>query len=72
MIRKKTCNSTPSYRSPTQGQDYFQAFIDNLEINLENLAQENLFITVVIDDFIAKFKNRCGQDTTNFDITREV
>ena len=51
-------------RSPSQNQDDFQAFIDNLEINQETLP-ENL--TVVIGDFNAKLRNRCSQDNTNFE-----
>ena len=36
-------------------------------MNLETLAQRNLFLTVVIGDFNAKSKNWCSQDSTNFE-----
>ena len=62
MIGNKICNFITLFRSPSQNQDDFQAFIDNLEINLETLAQENPFLMVVIGDFNAKSKHWCSQD----------
>ena len=38
------------YRLPSHSQDDFQAFIDNLEMNLETLARRNPFLTVVIGE----------------------
>ena len=66
-IGNKICNFITLYRSPSQNQDDFLAFKDNLEINLETLAQRNPFLTVVIGDFNAKSKNWCSQDSTNFE-----
>ena len=57
MIGNKICNFITLYRSPSQNQDDFQAFIDNLEMNLETLAQRNPFLMVVIGDFNAKSKH---------------
>ena len=48
MIGNKICNFITLYRSPSQNQDDFQAFIDNLEMNLETLAQRNPFLMVVL------------------------
>ena len=56
MIGNKICNFITLYRSPSQNQDDFQAFIDNLEMNLETLTQRNPFLMVVIGDFKAKIK----------------
>ena len=67
MIGNKICNFITLYRSPSQNQDDFQAFIDNLEMNLETLAQRNPFLMVVIGDFNAKSKHWCSQDSTNFE-----
>ena len=67
MIEKKICHFTTLYRSRSQNQDDFQAFIDNIEINLETLAQRNPFLTVVIGDFNAKLKNWCSKDSNNFE-----
>ena len=66
MIGNKICNFITLYRSPSQNQDDFQAFIDNLEMNLETLAQRNPFLMVVLGDFNAKSKHWCSQDSTNF------
>ena len=54
MIGNKICNFITLYRSLSQNQDDFQAFIGNLELNLETLAQRNPFLMVVIGDFNAK------------------
>ena len=67
MIGKKICHFTTLYRSPSQNQDDFQAFIDNIKTNLEILAQRNPFLTVVIGDFNARSKNWCSKDSTNFE-----
>ena len=64
---KKICNFIPLYSSPSQNQDDFQAFIDNLEMNLVTPAQRNPFLTVVIGDFNAKSKNWRSKDITNFE-----
>ena len=63
MIRNKICNFITLYRSLSQNQDDFQAFIDNLEMNLETLAQRNPFLMVVLGDFNAKSKHWCSQDS---------
>ena len=66
-IGNKICNFITLYRSPSQNQDDFLAFKDNLEMNLETLAQRNPFLTVVIVDFNAKLKSWCSQDSTIFE-----
>ena len=40
MIFKKICKFITLFRSPSQNQDDFQEFIDNLEVNLETLVQK--------------------------------
>ena len=67
MIGNKICNFITLYRSPSQNQDDFQAFIDNLEMNVETLAQRSPFLMVVIGEFHAKSKHWCSQDNTNFE-----
>ena len=67
MIGNKICNFITLYRSPSQNQDDFQAFIDNLETNLETLAQRNSFLMVFIGDFNTNSKCWCSQDSTNFE-----
>ena len=67
MIGNKIYNFITLYRSPSQNQDNFQAFIDNLEMNLETLAQINPYLMVFLGDFNAKSKHWCSQDSTNFE-----
>ena len=67
MIGNKICNFITLYRLPSQNQNDFQTFIDNLEMNLETLEQRNLFLMVVLGDFNAKSKQWCRQDSTNFE-----
>ena len=72
MIGNKICNFITLYKSPSQNQYDFQAFIDNLEMNLETPVQKNPFLMVVIGDFNAKSKKCCILYSTNFaDITIE-
>ena len=67
MIGNKICDFLTLNRSPSQNQYDFQAFIDNLEMNQETLAQRNPFLMVVIGDFNAKSKHWRSQDSTNFE-----
>ena len=65
-IGNKICNFITLYSFPSQNQDDCLAFKDNLEMNLETLAQRNPFLTVAIGDLNAESKNWCSQDSTNF------
>ena len=56
-IGGKICNVISLYRSPSQTQDEFEKFIDNLELNLETLCQNNPFLITLIGDLNAKSKN---------------
>ena len=66
MIGNKICNFITLYKSPSQNQYDFQAFIDNLEMNLETPVQKNPFLMVVIGDFNAESKKCCILYSTNF------
>ena len=50
------------YRSPSQTQDEFEKFIDNLELNLETLCQNNPFSSVPIGDLNGQSKNWYSHD----------
>ena len=63
----KTCNFLSLYRSPSQSQDDFETFIENLELNLENSVQRNPFLVAAIRDFNAKSSNYFCQDKNNFE-----
>ena len=56
-ISIKICNFTSLSRSPSQTQDEFEKYIDNLELNLESLCQNNPFLIVLIGHLNAKSKN---------------
>ena len=53
-IGEKTCNFLSLYRFPSQSQDNFETFTENLELNLENLVQRNPFLVVAIVDLNAQ------------------
>ena len=69
MIGNKICNLITLYRFPSQNQDDFQAFEDNLEMNLGTLEQRNPFLMVAIGDFNAKSKHWFSQDSTIENVT---
>ena len=56
-IGGKICNFISLYRSPSQTQDEFEKFIDNLELNLETLSQNNPLLIVLIGYLNTKSKN---------------
>ena len=41
MVGNKPCNFIALYRSPSQSQDQFESFKENLELNLESAVQNN-------------------------------
>ena len=53
-VGDKLCNFISLYRSPSQTQDEFEKFSENLERNLDCLFQNNPFLVVVIRDFNVK------------------
>ena len=48
---------TALYRSPSQSQDLFESFKENLELNLEFAVQNNPFSVVVLGNFNTKSSN---------------
>ena len=56
-IGDKLCNFISLYRSPSQTQDEFEKFSENLERSLDHLLQNNPFLVVVIGDFSVKSSN---------------
>ena len=66
-IGEKTCNFLSLYRFPSQSQDNFETFTENLELNLENLVQRNPFLVVAIRDFNAKSSSWFCHNKTNFE-----
>ena len=58
MISNKLCNFIPLYSSPSQTSDEFE----NLRIFC--VTQKNLFLTIIIGDFNAKFNKWCSAKET--------
>ena len=50
------------YRSPSQSQDLFESFKENLELNIESAKQKNPFLVVLLGNFNAKSSNWCKND----------
>ena len=53
-IGDKLCNFISLYGCPSQSQDEFERFSENLERNLDRLFQNNPFLVAVIGDFNVK------------------
>ena len=53
-IGNKLCNFIVLYRSPSQSQDTFESFIDNLELNIDAIAAKNPYLIGILGDFNAK------------------
>ena len=64
MVGDKPCNFIALYRSPSQSQDQFESFKENLGLNLESAVQNNSFLVVLLGDFNAKSNNWWNNDTT--------
>ena len=66
-IRKKICRLISLYRSPSQNQEEFNTFLDNLESNLETASLSNPFLTILIDDFNAKCASWYSKDNSTIE-----
>ena len=64
MVGDTLCNFIALYRSPSQSQDQFKSFRENLELNLESAVQNNPFLVVLLGDFNAKSSNWSKNDIT--------
>ena len=49
-IENKLCNFIVLYRSPSQSQDTFESFIDNLELNIDAIAAKNQYQTMAYNN----------------------
>ena len=67
MVGDKLCNFIALYRYPSQSQDQFESFKENLELNIETAVQNNPLLVVLIGDFNANSSNWCKSETTTTD-----
>ena len=66
-IGGKLCYIIALYRSPSQSQDDFEKFSENLELSLNSLVQKNSFLVVLITDFNAKLKSWYKNEKRSFE-----
>ena len=57
LIANKLCNSISLYRSPSPPTDIFDEFADNLELTLDEVANHNSFLIVVLNYLNVKSEN---------------
>ena len=55
-IENKLCSCMVLYHSPSQSQDTFESFIDNLELTLMLLRLKNPYLIGILGDFNAKLR----------------
>lgn len=65
-IGGKVCNFLCLYRPLSQNRDTFKTFTDNLELTLDALTNNKLFLIVIIGDFNAKVTNQYKNDATSY------
>ena len=53
-IENKFFNFIVLYRLPSQSQDTFESFINNLELNTDAIAAKNPYLISILGDFNAK------------------
>ena len=63
----KICNYISLYRWPSQSHDIFETFHDNLELNLDTIANKNPYLIVILGNFNAKSSNWYKHDKTTYE-----
>ena len=63
----KVCNFISLYRSPNQSYYIFETFVDNLELNLDTIANKNLYLIATLGDFNAKSSNWYKHNKTTYE-----
>ena len=67
LFRGKIYNFISLYRSPSQSFELFKDFADNLELNLDKIANKSPYLIVVIGDFNVKSSNWCKYNKTTYE-----
>ena len=63
----KVSNLMSLYHSPSQSHDVFETFADNLELNLDTIANKNPYLTIILGAFNAKSSNWYKHDKTTYE-----
>ena len=69
-IENKLCNFIVLYHLPSQFQDIFESFIDNLELNIDAIAVKNPYLIGILGDFNAKLSTWCRSDKSTYEGSR--
>ena len=67
LFAGKVCNFISLYRSPNQSYYIFETFVDNLELNLDTIANKNLYLIATLGDFNAKSSNWYEHNKTTYE-----
>ena len=67
LLANKLCNFISLYRSPSQPTDIFDQFADNLKLTLDEVANHNSFLIVVLGDINIKSENNYKHDKTSYE-----
>ena len=67
LIANKLCNFIFLYRSLSQPTDTFDQFAENLELILDEVANHNSFLIVVLGDFNVKSENWYKHDKMSYE-----
>ena len=63
----KMCNFISLYCSPSQSSDTFEDFANNLELNLDKIANRGPYLLVALGDFNVKSSNWYKHDKTTYE-----
>ena len=67
IISNKLCSFVAFYRSPSQSQDNFATFSDNIEMTFDLVSKKNPFLLVVLGDLNAKLSQWHDKDSSTFE-----
>ena len=63
----KLCDFASLQRLRNQGNDVFKKFTDNLGLNLDNIANKNLYLIVALGDLSVKSSKWYKQDKATYE-----
>ena len=55
---------------PSQSQDTFESFIDNLELNIDAIVAKDPYLIDILCDFNAKLSTWCRSDKSTYEGSR--
>ena len=67
LFAGKIYNFIPLYGSPSQSSDNYENFAENLELNLDKIANKSPYVLVVHSDFNIKSSNCYKDNKTTYE-----